>query len=87
MAYHLASKLAPGLFAAVVPISGGILKGFFEHPSNATAPSEREFSTSQVSTAVGILDIHGSDDTQVPANATTAGPAGKRWAQSFDGWW
>ena len=71
MALALAQADPPLPLAAVVSVSGGLLKGFHQPllPTN--------------SSALAVLDLHGRSDTTVPS--TVASPS-QRWAKSYDGW-
>eukprot|EP01043_Picozoa_sp_COSAG02_P009258 COSAG02_NODE_312_length_24941_cov_60.672611_6_plen_472_part_00 len=69
------------LFAAMAPVSGGILKGF---DLEVVLRHEKEKVSSAAAVhRLGLLDVHGALDTQVPANATNSSA---EWAQSADGW-
>lgn len=68
------------MFAAMAPVSGGILKGF----DLEEAFMNEDTGSLAATHGVGILDVHGTMDTQVPANASTN--SSTEWAQSFDGW-
>lgn len=68
----LAQSRPPLLLAAVVSVSGGLLKGFHE-PVQPTATS-----------GIAIMDVHGTMDDQVPTNSSNA--AEGKWATSYDGW-
>ena len=68
------------MFAAMAPVSGGILKGF-----DVEAALRQGGSEAGAARGLGLLDVHGTLDTQVPANATNS--SGGDWAQSVDGWW
>lgn len=68
----LAQTTPPLLFSAVVSVAGGLLKGFHE-PMHPTATS-----------AIAIMDVHGTMDDQVPTNSSSSGEG--KWATSYDGW-
>ncbi len=70
------------LFAAMAPVSGGILKGF---DLKTVLHRRLEGASGAVvgSAGLGLLDVHGTLDTQVPANGTNSSA---EWAQSADGW-
>ncbi len=69
----LAQATPPLLLSAVVSVAGGLLKGFHE-PMQPTATS-----------AIAVMDVHGTMDDQVPTNSSATGEEGK-WPTSYDGW-
>jgi poly(3-hydroxybutyrate) depolymerase len=69
----LAQVTPPLLLTAVVSVSGGLLKGFHT-PLQPTATS-----------AIAVMDVHGTSDNQVPTNSSNGASEGK-WATSYDGW-
>ena len=81
--YSLALHPSLGsLFAAVAPVSGGILKGF--DLEEALRRRKEGASSAVAGHGLGLLDVHGTLDAQVPANGTNSSAG---WAQSVDGWY
>ena len=60
MAYQLAVSL-PDVFAAVAPVEGSVMNGFYETLTRKQKHLDQPIS---------VLDIHGTQDTTIPANKT-----------------
>eukprot|EP00118_Oscarella_pearsei_P027056 m.310717 g.310717 ORF g.310717 m.310717 type:complete len:351 (+) comp54070_c0_seq1:110-1162(+) len=72
MAYGLGARMSNRL-AAIAPVCGSFSMGFLEAPDSEYG--------------MPVIDIHGTQDTTVPANLTSYNKVGDQYPLSSDGWY